>query len=235
MKRVVLLGSFLVVFCASPGMAATQSLDGLTDPLEDGVDKVTNPVEKVKDVVDEVKKPVEKALPPVAASPKKPVADVGKAVGTVVKDVTDVANNPSGAAKNQAGGGSDEPRLTPSADSAPATGSASTKHQESGASASRSTAARAFAGSAKGSTGARRARPAGDTEQVAAAGNTIQSGEVKGAQTVAPATDVDEGVGSNLSLTGVQILAWLIAACGLIAAGTAFNLTGRLRLRAARS
>ena len=233
MKRVVLLGSFLVVLCASPGMAATQSLDGLTDPLKDVVDKVTKPVEKGKDVVDEVKKPVEKALPPVAAPPKKPVADIGKAVGKVVKDVTDVANNPSGVAKSPAGGGSDAPSLSRSADKGSGTGSASTKHLASGASASSST--RSSAGSAKGSTGARRAGPAGDTEQVAAAGNTIQSGEVKGAQTVAPATDVDEGVGSNLSLTGVQILAWLIAACGLIAAGTASILTGRLRLRAARS
>ena len=234
MKRVVLLGSFLVLFCASPGMAATQSLDGLTDPLKDVVDKVTKPVDKAKDVVDEVKKPVEKALPPVAAPPKKPVVDVGKAVDKVVKDVTDVAENPSAGANNPAGGGSDS-SLTGSAGNGPATGSASTKHLASGAPASRGTAARSSAGSAKGSTGARRAGPAGDTEQVAAAGNTIQSGEVKGSQTVAPATDVDEGVGSNLSLTGVQILAWLIAACGLIAAGTAFILTGRLRLRAARS
>ena len=238
MKRVVLLGLFLVMFCASPGMAATQSLGGLTDPLKDVVDKVTKPVtkpvDKVKDVVDEVKKPVEKALPPVAVPPKKPAADVGKAVDKVVKDVTDVAKNPSGVAKSPAGGGSDAPSLIPSAGKTPATGNARTEHAASDASASRSTAARS-AGAAQGSKDARRAEPAGDTEQVAAAGNTIESGEVKGAQSVAPATDVDESDGSGLSITGAQILTLLIAACGLMAAGIAFNLTGRLRLRAARS
>jgi hypothetical protein len=231
MKRVVLLGSFLVVFCASPGTAAAQSLDGLTDPLKDGVDTVTEPVEKVKEVVDKVKEPAEEALP----SPKEPVHDAGKAVDKVVKDVTDVAANPSGIAKTPTGGGSDAPSLAPSTGSGPASGNARTEQAATGASARRTTVARTSSGSAEISKGARRAAPAGDTQQVAAAGNMIESGEVKGAQTVAPATDGDEGGGSSLSLTGVQILTLLIAACGLMAAGIAFNLTGRLRLRAARS
>ena len=218
MKRVVLLVGFLVIFCASPGMAAAQSLDGLTDPLKDVVDKVSNPLDKVKDVVDEV---------------TKPVADVEKAVDTAVKDTTDAAKVPSGA-DDPATGGSDAPSLSPSAGSAPTTGGARTEPSASGVSATETKVARTSGGSAKVSKGAN-SRPARDTQQVAAAGNTIEPGEVKGTQIVAPATDVDEGGGSGLSLTGAQILTWLIAACGLLAAGAAFNLTGRLRLRSVGS
>jgi hypothetical protein len=232
MKRVVLLVTFLVISCASPGMAAAQSLDGLTDPLKDVVDKVSNPLDKVKDVVDEVTKPVVNALPPVVDPIKKPVADVGKAVDNVVKDVTDAAKVPSGA--DNSTGGSDAPSLSPSAGNAPTTGGARTEHSASGASATETKVARTSGGSAKVSKGAN-TQPAHDTQQVAAAGNTIEPGEVKGSQIVAPATEVDRGGGSGLSLTGVQILTWLIVACGLVAAGAAFNLTGRLRLRAVGS
>jgi hypothetical protein len=233
MKRVVLIVSFFVVFCASPGMAATQSLDGLTDPLKDVVDKATNPLDKVKDVVDEVMKPVVEALPPVVDPLKKPVADVGKAVDNVVKDVTDGAKVPSGSDK-PATGGSDAPSLSPSAGNAPTTGGARTEHSASGASATETKVGRTSGGPAKVSKGAN-TQLAHDTQQVVAAGNTIEPGEVKGSQIVAPATEVDRGGGSGLSLTGVQILTWLIVACGLVAAGAAFNLTGRLRLRAVRS
>jgi hypothetical protein len=165
------------------------------------------------------------------ALPEEPVADVGKVADKVLKDVTDVVKNPSGVAKTPAGGGSDAPTLTSSA----GTGNAKTERAASSAPASRSTVARTSSGSAEDSKGARRAAPAGDTQQVVAAGNTIEPGEVKGTQIVAPANDVDEGGGSGLSLTGAQILTWLIAACGLLAAGAAFNLTGRLRLRSVGS
>jgi hypothetical protein len=232
MKRVLLV-PFLVVFCASPGIAAAQSLDGLTDPLKDAVDKVSNPSDNVKDVVDEVTKPVVNALPPVVDSLKNPVADVGKAADNVVKDVTDAAKVPSGA-DNPATGGSDAPSLSPSAGNAPSSGGARTEHSASGASATETKIARTSGGSAKVSKGAN-SQPAHDTQQVAAAGITIKQGEVKGSQIGAPATDVDEGGASGLSLTGAQILTWLIVACGLLAAGAAFNLTGRLRQRAVRS
>jgi hypothetical protein len=225
MKRVVLLGSFLVLFCASPGMAAAQSLDGLTDPLQDAVDKVTNPVDKVKEVIDEVKKPVEKGLPPLADPVKKPVEDVGRAVDKVVKDVTDIAKNPSGVAESPAGGGSDAPNLDSSAGTGAAGGS-----KEDGSASGASAPRRASEGSAKVSKGTK-SRPARDTEQVVAAGNTIEPGEVRGTQIVAPASDADEGEGSGLSITGVQILTWLILACGLLAAGAAFVRGGRMRVR----
>jgi hypothetical protein len=229
MKKVVLLGSFLVLFCASPGMAAAQSLDGRTDPLEDVVDEVTNPVDKVKEVIDEVKKPVEKGLPSLADPVRKPVEDIGKAVDKVVKGVTDVAKNPSGVAESPAGGGSDALNPDSSVGGTGAIGGSKADGSASGASATRATAARASGGSAKVSKG--NSRPERDTEQVVAAGNTIEPGEVRGTQIVASASDGDEGEGSGLSITGLEILTWLILACGLLAAGAAFVRGGRMRVR----
>ncbi len=108
MKRVLALGSFSILFWVFSGVAAAQSLSGLTGPLDEvvdtvtrPVDKVTAPVDKVKEVVDEVTKPVTEALPaPIKNPVDNVVKDVGKAVDTVVKDVTNAGNKTAVPATN---------------------------------------------------------------------------------------------------------------------------------------
>lgn len=235
MKKVVLLSSFLVLFWTSSGAAAAQSLSGLTGPLKDVVDEVKKPVDKIKE-------PIEKALPPDNNPVKKPVEDVtkevGKVVDTVVKDVTDVAKNVTDVAKNppvSSGGGGDKPDPVPSVGSIPDSGPSELDRSTTGATATKTEAARTSRGSRKATRGANRAEPVRDTDQVAAAGNTIEPAEVKDTQIVAPATDVEESEGSGLSLSGAQILTWLMLACGLLGAGTAFVVTGRMRARTVSS
>ena len=228
MKKIVLLSTFLILFFTSSGVATAQSLPGLPGPLNDVVDKV-------KDVVDEVKKPAEQALPPVTNPVKKPVEDVtkevGKVVDTIVKDVTEVAKN----SPVPSGGGDDNPNPAPQIGSAPRPGPSELERSTTGATKTKTEAARTSRGSSRATRGANRAETAGDTEQVAAAGNTIEPAEVKSSQIVAPATDVEESTGSGLSLTGAQILTWLILACGLFGAGTAFVWCGRMRTRTVSS
>jgi len=225
MKRVVLLGSFLILFWTSTGVAAAESLAGLTGPLKDVVDEVKKPVDKIKE-------PIEKALPPITDPVKKPVEDVtkevGKVVDTIVKDVTDVAKNPA----TPSGGGGDKPNPVPIG-SAPDSGPSDLERTTSGA--TETEAASSSRGSSRANRSANRAEPARDTEQVAAAGNTIEPAEVKGTQIVAQATEAEENEGSGLSITGAQILTWLILACGLLGAGAAFVLSGRMRLRTVTS
>ena len=263
MKRVVSLVSFLILFWVFSGVAAAQSLPGLsgpldgvdqvispvdkvvdkvtspvdkvvdkvTSPVDKVVDKVTSPVDKVKEVVDKVKKPVTGALP---APVKKPVdnvvKDVGNAVDKVVKDVTDAGNKAAAPAKNAPGVGVNSGDVS---SNNPGIGSDINRSTNRPASrASKTKAARTSKSSGKSSRGANRPEPARDTEQVAAAGNSIEPGEVKGTHITAPATDTE---GSGLSLTGVQILAWLMLAVGLLGAGAALFLSGRIRLRTASS
>jgi len=227
MKRVVLLSCFLILFWTCTGVASAESATGLNGPLKDVVDTV-------KDVVDEAKKPAEKALPPVTTPLKKPVEDVtkeiGKVVDTVLKGVTDVAKSPP----EPSAGGGDKPSPVPPIGS-PGSSPSELERSTTGAAETKSEAARTSRGSSRATRGANRARPAGDTEQVAAAGNTIEPAEVKGTKIVAPATDVEESQGSGLSITGAQILTWLILACGLVGAGAAFVLSGRLRARTVSS
>ena len=227
MKKIVLLSTFLMLFWSFSGVATAQSLSGLPGPLNDVVDKA-------KDVVDEVKKPAEKALPPVT-NPVKPVEDVTKEVGKVVDTVV---KNPPDVAKNSpvpSGGGDDQPNPAPQIGSAPRPGPSGLERSTTGATETKTEASRTSRGSSRATRGANRAPRAGDTEQVAAAGNTIEPAEVKGTQIVAPATDVEEGTGSGLSLTGAQILTWIILACGLLGAGTAFVWSGRMRTRTVSS
>lgn len=228
MKRVLALGSFSILFWVFSGVAAAQSLSGLTGPLDEvvdtvtrPVDKVTAPVDKVREVVDEVTKPVTEALPaPIKNPVDNVVKDVGKAVDTVVKDVTNAGNKTAVPATNVPDSDFDSGgNLNNATGSAPAPGRSTNR------SAPHSLATK---------TKAARTEPARDTEQVAASGNTIEPGEVKGAHIIAPATDVEDSH-SGLSLTGVQILTWLILACGLMGAGAALFLSGRIRLRPASS
>jgi uncharacterized protein YoxC len=215
----------------SPVDKVTSPVDKVTSP----VDKVTSPVDKVKEVVDKVTKPVTDALPaPVKNPVDKVVKDVGKAVDNVVKDVTDTGNKAAAPGKNAPLPGvnsGDNPNNTPEV------GSGLDRSTNRPASrASQSKAARTSKSSAKSSRGANRPEPARDTEQVAAAGNSIEPGEVRGTHIIAPATDAaEESQGSGLSLTGVQILTWLILAAGLVGAGAALFLSGRIRLRTASS
>ena len=247
MKRVVSLVSFLILFWVFSGVAVAQST-GLTGPLDgvvdkvtrpvdkvvdkvtSPVDKVTSPVDKVKEVVDKVTKPVTDALPaPVKNPVDKVVKDVGKAVDNVVKDVTDTGNKATDPVKNAPLPGvnsGDNPNT-------PKVGSGVDRSTNRPASrASKTKAARTSKASGKSSRGANRPEPARDTEQVAAAGNSIEPGEVQGTHITSPATDAQ---GSGLSLTGVQILAWLVLAAGLVGAGAALFLSGRIRLRTASS
>ena len=220
MKKVVLVCSFLFLFWTSSGAAAAETLSGLTGPLKDVVDEVTKPVDKIKE-------PLEKALPPVTDPIKKPVEDVtkevGKVVDTIVKDVTDVAKKPTVPS-------GDKPNPQSPIGNLPGAGPSEVERPATGATATKTEATSASRGSRKASGGASRTEPARDTEQVAAAGNTIEPAEVKGTQIVAPATEVEEN-GSGLSITGAQILTWLILAFGLLGAGIAFVLSGRMRLR----
>jgi len=235
MKKAVALGSFLILFWVFSGVAAAQSLSGLTGPLDEVVDTVTGPVDqvtapvyKVKEVFDKVTNPVTEALPaPIKDPVDNVVKDVGKTVDSVVNDVTNKAAAPTKNAPDTSvtgGNPSDGP------------GSAqATNRSASGTSATKTKAARTSRDSGKSSRGANRSEPGRDTEQVAAAGNTIEPGEVKGTHIIAPATDVEDSQGSGLSLTGVQILTWLILACLLMGAGAALFQGGRTRLRTARS
>jgi hypothetical protein len=252
MKRVVSLVSFLILFWVFSGVAAAQSLTGLTGPLDgvvdkttspvdkvvdkvtSPVDKVTSPVDKVKEVVDKVTKPVTDALPaPIKNPVDKVVKDVGKAVDNVVKDVTDTGNKAAAPVKNAPLPGvnsDDNPNNTPEVGSGL---DRSTNRPAS--SASQTKAASTLKSSGKSSRGANRPEPARDTEQVAAAGNSIEPGEVRGTHIISPASDAEGSEGSGLSLTGVQILLWLILAAGLVGAGAALFLSGRIRLRTASS
>jgi cobalamin biosynthesis Mg chelatase CobN len=245
MKRVVALGSFLILLWVFSGVAAAQSLSGLTGPLDDAVDTVTSPVDKVnapvdkvKEVVDKVTKPATEALPaPVKNPVDNVVKDVNKTVDTVVKDVTNAGNQAAAPAKN-----APLPGVNSGGNPSNAPGSAQAPGPSTNRSASRATktetkakAARTSKASRNSSKGANRSEPARDTDQVAAAGNAIEPGEVKGTHVTAPATDVEDSQGSGLSLTGVQILTWLILACALMGAGAALFQSGRIRLRSARS
>ena len=245
MKRVVSLVSFLILFWVFSGVAVAQSLtalggpldgvvDKITSPVDKVVDKVTSPVDKVKEVVDKVTRPVTDALPaPVKDPVDNVVKDVGKAVDNVVKDVTNAGNKAAEPVKNapipgvNSGG---NPNNTPEV------GSGIDRSRNGPASrASKTKTARTSKASGKSSRGANRPEPARDTEQVAAAGNSIEPGEVRGTHIIAPATDAESSQGSGLSLTGVQILTWLILAAGLLGAGAALFLSGRTRLRTASS
>lgn len=256
MKKVAyLLSFFLILFWASAGFAVAQPLSELTGPLDKVVDKVSNPVDKVKDVVDKVKQPIDKtvsSLPDPIKKPldktvsslpnpiKKPVdnvtKEVEKVIDKVVNDVGEVAKDPAGAA----GAVGDKTKPAPALGSAPASaqskpGSSAAGNSASGASATKTKVARTTKQSSKAKR-ANRADPARDTEQVAASGHTIEPAEVKGTQIIAPATDDGESEGSGgLSLTGVQILTWLMLACWLVGMGAAIVWRGRTQVRAVSS
>jgi hypothetical protein len=256
MKRVAcLVASFLVVFWASSGPAAAQSLSGVDGPLDEVAGELSNPLDKVKKPVDEVTKEVDKVLDPVT----KPVEEVTKEVDKVVDPVTkpveevtkevdkvvdEVAKEVTGVAKTSggsAGSVDDTPAPGPAPDSAapptqskPANSSTRSSDADDRIAGTTNRAGQASNRSGRASKGGR-GGPEGDTEEVAAAGNTIEPAQVKGTQIIAPAAEAEESEGSGLSRTGVQILTWLILACWLLGAGAGFVWRGRARVRAARS
>ena len=181
----------------------------------------------VKDPVGEVIKVV-----------KNPVGEVTKVVDKVAKDVTETAKNPSGVA----GSVGDKPKPAPAPGIAAPPAQSKPSIGVSGSSTTNDKVARASVKSGKASKGSRpgskdanRAKPAGDTDEVTAAGHTIEPAQVKGTQIIAPATEAEESEGSGLSLTGVQILTWLILASWLLGTGAAFAWRGRTRVRVASS
>lgn len=261
MKRVAcLVTSTLFLFLVSSGIATGQSLSALAGPLDDEVEGVTEvveepveavtkavggPVEKLQDPIDKIKDQVDKTVPSLPDPVKKPVEDVTKEVekvvdkvDKVVEDVTETAKNPTGAA----GSVGDKPKPAPAPGIAAPPAQSKPSIGVSGSSTTNDKVARASVKSGKASKGSRpgskdanRAKPAGDTDEVASAGHTIEPAQVKGTQIIAPATEVDQSEGSGLSLTGVQILTWLILACWLLGAGATFVWRARTRVRAARS
>ena len=261
MKKVAcLITSTLILFLVSSGIATGQSRSALAGPLEEVVDEASNPVETVEQPVEEVTKavngPVEKLQDPidkvkdqvdkVVKQPveevtkvvEQPVEEVTKVVDKVAKDVTETAKNPSGAV----GSVGDKPKPAPAPGSAAPPAQSKPSITANGSSATNDKVASASVKSGKASNrsgiapkGADRDKPAGDTEEVATAGHTIEPAQVKGAQIIAPATEAEESEGSGLSRTGVQILTWLILACWLLGAGAAFVKWGRTRVRFASS
>jgi hypothetical protein len=238
MKRVAcLVASFLVVFWASSGPASAQSLSGLDGPLDEVVGELSNPLDKVKKPVDEVVKDVEKVLDPVTKPVEDDTKEVDKVVEEAAKEVTEVAKNPGGSA----GSVGDTPEPGPAQDSAapparskPASSSTGSSDADDRVAGTANRAGRASNRSQRARKGGR-GGPEGDTEEVAAAGNTIEPAQVKGTQIIAPAAEAEESEGSGLSRTGVQILTWLILACWLLGAGAGFVSGGRARVCAARS
>ncbi|MGH2774137.1 MAG: hypothetical protein ACRDJT_01720 [Actinomycetota bacterium] len=173
---------------------------------------LTGPLDKV---VDEVKEPVDQVKEVV----KEPVDQV-------VKDATEVAKVPSGSV--------DKPQTAPAL-SGPTSAQSEPANSASGASVAHNNVARATKPLVMSSKNAKRGGPEGDTEEVVSAGNMIEPAQVKGAQIITPATEVDESEGSGLSRTGVQILTWLTLAGWLLGAGWAFFWRGRSRVRVATS
>ncbi|MPZ90657.1 MAG: hypothetical protein GEU68_03345 [Actinobacteria bacterium] len=238
MKRVACLAaSFLVVFWASSGPAAAQSLSGLDGPLDEVVGELSNPLDKVKKPVDEVVEDVEKVLDPVTKPVENITKEVDEVVDEVAKEVTEVAKNSGGSA----GSVDDTPApgpapdsVAPPARSTPASSSTGSSDADDRVAGTTNRAGRTSNRSGRASKGGR-GGPEGDTEEVAAAGNTIEPAQVKGTQIIAPATEAEESEGSGLSRTGVQVLTWLILACLLLGAGYAFVWRGRARVRAAGS
>ena len=215
-KVACLITSTLILFLVSSGIATGQSRSALAGPLEEVVDEASNPVETVE----------------------QPVEEVTKVVDKVAKDVTETAKNPSGAV----GSVGDKPKPAPGPGSAAPPAQSKPSITANGSSATNDKVASASVKSGKASNrsgiapkGADRDKPAGDTEEVATAGHTIEPAQVKGAQIIAPATEAEESEGSGLSRTGVQILTWLILACWLLGAGAAFVKWGRTRVRFASS
>jgi hypothetical protein len=238
MKRVAcLVASFLVVFWASSGPAAAQSLSGLDGPLDEVVGELSNPLDKIKKPVDEVAKDVEKVLDPVT----KPVEDITKEVDEVVdevaKEVTEVAKNPGGSAGSVGdtpAPGAAPDSAAPPVQSKPASSSTGSSDADDRIAGTTNRAGQTSNRSGRARKGGR-GGPEGDTEEVAAAGNTIEPAQVKGTQIIVPAAEAEESEGSGLSRTGVQILTWLILACWLLGAGAGFVWRGRARVRAAGS
>ncbi|MGH2698918.1 MAG: hypothetical protein ACRDJL_06945 [Actinomycetota bacterium] len=202
------------------------------EPLEAPVEAVT---QEVGTVVDKVKEEADKVVAPLPAPVKQPVDKATKEVVKVVDKVDNVVRNVNEAAQGSGGGS-----WSPSAEAGPSPvgGSATTPPAEvSNADTTRGKAkvAGVTTGSAKSARRSGRTSTSRDTEEVAAAGQIIEPAQVKAAEVITPATEVDEPEGSGLSRTGVQILSWLVVACSLLGTGAAFASRERSRAQAAAS
>ncbi|CAN5506136.1 hypothetical protein BH20ACT23_BH20ACT23_03830 [soil metagenome] len=210
MKRL----SWLLTACLILSWMIAGSAMAGDGPLKKTVDEVTKTVDKtvasspVKKTVDEVTKTVDKTA---ASSPVKQTVD------QVTKDVS----------TNTSPGGS-TPELKPDGGSALA-------NDVSGSESSKSRVSSAIVQSSNPPTGANRAKPSRDTEEVVAAGDMIEPAQVKGAQIIAPATEAEDSEGSGLPRTGFQFLTWLVLAGSLLGTGAASLKRGLPRVRLARS
>jgi hypothetical protein len=225
MKRIAcLLSCSLILLWAFHGVTAAQQLTGLTGPLDGDSGPLGKITKATKEKVDEVLPSVEEAVDDV-------INEVENSTDKVVKDVSEVAKDSAGTEGSGTEGsgteGSDD--TAGSVAEEPTQARAPTPSKlEIGAPGS-SDAGKKLAGSTKqsgtGSKDAPGAEPS-DTDNVAAAGDTIESAQMKDQQLAAPEADVDQSEELGLSSTGAQVVALLVLASLLIAKRSRSRLAG---------
>jgi hypothetical protein len=220
MKRIAcLLSCSLILLWAFHGVTAAQQLTGLTEPLDGDSGPLGEITKATEEKVDEVLPSVEEAVDDV-------IDEVENSTDKVVKDVSEVAKDSAGTEGSLGKEGSDGTAGSVAEEPTQARAPASSK-LEIGAPGS-SDAGKELASSTKqsgaGSKDAPGAEPS-DTDNVSAAGDTIESARVKDQQP-APEADVDQSEESGLSSTGAQVVALLVLASLLIAKRSRTRLAG---------